>query len=47
MKLALTIHAEENALLFAGRPVHGCVASQALAEAGIPVLATNPELLEQ
>ena len=26
LKLALTIHAEENALLFAGRPVHGCVA---------------------
>lgn len=87
LKLALTIHAEENALLFAGRPVHGCVAfvtrhpcahcaakliqsgigavthlsnpdfdrrwadnlaisGQALAEAGIPVLAIAPELLE-
>ena len=88
LKLALTIHAEENALLVAGRPVAGCAAfvtrhpcahcaakliqsgigaviylshpdfdrrwadnlataSQALAEAGIPVLATNPKLLEQ
>ena len=87
LKLALTIHAEENALLFAGRPVVGCVAfitrhpcahcaakliqsgigaviylsnpdfdrrwadnlaisGQALAEAGIPVLAITPELLE-
>lgn len=87
LKLALTIHAEENALLFAGRPVHGCTAfvtrhpcahcaakliqsgigavihlsnpdfdrrwagnlaisGQALAEAGIPVLAIAPELLE-
>lgn len=87
LKLALTIHAEENALLFAGRPVHGCIAfvtrhpcahcaakliqsgigtvihltnpdfdrrwadnltvsGQALAEAGIPVLAIAPELLE-
>lgn len=87
LKLALTIHAEENALLFASRPVHGCVAfvtrhpcahcaakliqsgigaviylsnpdfdrrwadnlaisGQALAEAGIPVLAITPELLE-
>ena len=87
LKLALTIHAEENALLFAGRPVHGCVAfvtrhpcahcaakliqsgigaviylsnpdfdqrwadnlaisRQALTEAGIPVLAIAPELLE-
>ena len=87
LKLALTIHAEENALLFAGRPVHGCVAfvtrhpcascaakliqsgvgavvylsnldfdrrwaenlaisAKALAEAGIPVLAITPELLE-
>lgn len=87
LKLALTIHAEENALLFAGRPVHGCTAfvtrhpcahcaakliqsgigavihlsnpdfdrrwadnltisGQALAEAGIPVLASAPELLE-
>lgn len=87
LKLALTIHAEENALLFAGRPVHGCTAfvtrhpcahcsakliqsgigaviylsnpdfdqrwadnltisGQALAEAGIPVLAITPELLE-
>ena len=87
LKLALTIHAEENALLFAGRPVHGCAAfvtrhpcahcaakliqsgigaviylsnpdfdrrwadnlaisGQALAEAGIPVLAINPDLLE-
>lgn len=86
LKLALTIHAEENALLFAGRPVHGCTAfvtrhpcascaakliqsgigavihlsnpdfdrrwadnlaisGQALAEAGIPVLAIAPELL--
>lgn len=87
LKLALTIHAEENALLFAGRPVHGCTAfvtrhpcahcaakliqsgigavvylsnpdfdrrwadnlaisGQVLAEAGIPVLAITPELLE-
>ena len=87
LKLALTIHAEENALLFAGRPVRGCTAfvtrhpcascaakliqsgigavihlsnpdfdrrwadnlaisGQALAEAGIPVLAIAPELLE-
>ena len=87
LKLALTIHAEENALLFAGRPVRGCIAfvtrhpcascaakliqsgigavihlsnpdfdrrwadnlaisGQALAEAGIPVLAIAPELLE-
>ena len=87
LKLALTIHAEENALLFAGRSVHGCIAfvtrhpcahcaakliqsgigaviylsnpdfdrrwadnlaisGQALAEAGIPVLAITPELLE-
>lgn len=87
LKLALTIHAEENALLFAGRPVHGCTAfvtrhpcahcaakliqsgigavihlsnpdfdrrwadnlaisGQVLAEAGIPVLAIAPELLE-
>lgn len=87
LKLALTIHAEENALLFAGRPVYGCVAfitrhpcahcaakliqsgigaviylsnpdfdrrwadnlaisGQALAEAGIPVLAIAPELLD-
>lgn len=87
LKLALTIHAEENALLFASRPVHGCVAfvtrhpcahcaakliqsgigavihlsnpdfdrrwadnlaisGQVLAEAGIPVLAIAPELLE-
>ena len=87
LKLALTIHAEENALLFASRPVHGCVAfvtrhpcahcatkliqsgigtviylsnpdfdrrwasnlaisGLALAEAGIPVLAITPELLE-
>ena len=87
LKLALTIHAEENALLFADRPVRDCVAfvtrhpcahcaakliqsgvgaviylsnpdfdkrwadnlaisGQALAEAGIPVLAITPELLE-
>lgn len=87
LKLALTIHAEENALLFAGRPVHGCVAfvtrhpcahcaakliqsgigaviyltnpdfdrrwadnlaisAHALAEAGVPILAINSDLLE-
>ena len=87
LKLALTIHAEENALLFAGRSVHGCTAfvtrhpcahcaakliqsgigavvyltnpdfdrrwadnlaisALALAEAGIPILAITPELLE-
>ena len=87
LKLALTIHAEENALLFAGRPVHGCVAfvtrhpcascaakliqsgigavvyltnpdfdrrwsdnlavsTHALAEAGVPILAINSDLLE-
>jgi len=85
--LALTIHAEENALLFAAQPVRGCIAfvtrhpcascaakliqsgigavihlsnpdfdrrwadnlaisGQVLAEAGIPVLAIAPELLE-
>ena len=87
LKLALTIHAEEIALLFAAQPVRGCLAfvtrhpcascaakliqsgigaviyltnpdfdsrwaenlavsAQALAEAGIPVLAINLDLLE-
>ena len=87
LKLALTTHAEENALLFAAQPVRGCVAfvtrhpcascaakliqsgigavthltnpdfdrrwaenlavsAHALAEAGVPILAINADLLE-
>ena len=87
LKLALTIHAEENALLFAAQPVRGCIAfvtrhpcascaakliqsgigaviyltnpdfdrrwadnlaisDHALAEAGVPILAINSDLLE-